>query len=262
MSFRCESCNLNFKSEVNLKRHKITNRHKNNNDKQLSMYTCQCGKKYIHSSSYYRHKKNCRGVTEPINKGIEEQVNELRNTLEEERNRHEKEREEWRAQIALLLENKEKNTTNHIERQHIENQQNIHIHINPFGNENLDYIDDDTYFRCINRVCNSIPAILEKIHFDPEHPENHNVKITNKKLPYASIMDSNSKWKTVLKNDALDSMVYNGFNILDDKYAEFKGLMAEPKQLCFEEFQEKLENQDKELLKTIKTNIELLLLNR
>jgi hypothetical protein len=261
MVYRCESCNLTLKSEVNLCRHQLTARHKNRLDKKKHMHICNCGKKYIHSSSYYRHKKQCQENTLAI-QNIQDQVNELRNTLEEERRQHKKERDEWRAQIALLLENKEKNTTNHIERQHIENQQNIHIHINPFGNENLDYIDDDTYFRCINRVCNSIPAILEKIHFDPEHPENHNVKITNKKLPYASIMDSNSKWKTVLKNDALDSMVYNGFNILDDKYAEFKELIAEPKQLRFEEFQKKLENQDKELLKTIKTNIELLLLNR
>ena len=94
------------------------------------------------------------------------------------------------------------NTTNSHDNSHnkIENQ-NITININAFGNENLEYIDDKAITECISRVYKSIPSLLEKIHFDPEHPENHNIKITNKKLPYASVMGNNKKWKTKKNNN-------------------------------------------------------------
>jgi hypothetical protein len=133
-------------------------------------------------------------------------IDEERERNELERERHELEREEMRAQIALLLEThaSEGNThtsgnqTNNIENQtNIENQNNIenqtnnntiNIHINAFGKENTDYLDDQAIVECIDRIFNSVPAILKRIHFDPDHPENHNIKITNKKLPYASVM--------------------------------------------------------------------------
>ena len=87
--------------------------------------------------------------------------------------------------------------------------------INAFGKENVEYLDDKTIAACIERVYKSIPAILEKIHFDPKHPENHNIKITNKKLPYASY----EKWLqkifmtqhgSIVSDKAFDIMINNG----------------------------------------------------
>ena len=79
-------------------------------------------------------------------------------------------------------------------------------------------LDDKAILACIGRVYKSIPSLLEKIHFDPKHPENHNIRITNKKLPYASVMGNNQKWKTVDRKDAIETMVLNGYNMLDGKY--------------------------------------------
>ena len=191
---------------------------------------------------------------------MEQQFEELKHSIEEERKQHEKEREEMKAQISLLLEKHASSRTTHITN-HIENQQNIHIHINAFGDENIEYLDDRTINDCIHRIYRSVPAILEKIHFDPAHPENHNIRITNKKLPYASIMGDNQKWKTVDKKDAIEKMVYNGYNILEDKYAETKGQLNPMKQQRFEEFKEKFISEDKELMKTLKCDTELLVIN-
>ena len=107
----------------------------------------------------------------------------------------------------------------------------------------------------------SIPSLLEKIHFDPKHPENHNIKITNKKLPYASIMGDNKKWKTVDRKDAIETMVLNGYNMLDEKYAENKEKVPALKQQNFEGFQSKFESEDKELMKQIKTEVDMMVLN-
>ena len=171
------------------------------------------------------------------------------------RSQFEKEKEAMQKQIEdLLLSSK----TNHINT-NIGTQ--VNININAFGNENIDYIDDKSILACIDRVYRSIPSLLEKIHFDPEHPENHNIKITNKKLPYASVMGVNQKWKTVDRKDAIDTMVTNGYNLLDEKYTENKDKFTSSKQQRFEGFQSRFETEDKEVIKQIKSEVDILVLN-
>ena len=258
MTHKCEVCNLDFKSNVNLSRHMLTNRHKKQLSNNVTLFKCHCGRSYSHRPSYYRHKKVCL-QSSSVSINVEDEVKELKNTIQQEREQHEKERDELRAQIALLLD-KHSGTTNNTT--NIETQNNtINIHINAFGQENIDYLDEKAIVSCINRIYKSVPAILEKIHFDPEHPENHNIKITNKKLPYASVMGDNQKWKTVDKKDAIETMVFNGYNLLDEKYPETKTELSERKQEHFEGFQNKFEEEDKELRKQLKTDVELLVLN-
>jgi hypothetical protein len=186
--------------------------------------------------------------------------------MDELKQAFEKERQEMKTQIAMILDKHAGTITNNIE------TQNINIHINSFGNENTDYIDEKAILACIGRVYKSIPSLLEKIHFDPKHPENHNIKITNKKLPYASVMGNNQKWKTVDRKDAIETMVLNGYNILDEKYTENKekillsrSTLCHPwplsKQQNFESFQSKFESEDKDLLKQIKTEVDMMVLN-
>jgi hypothetical protein len=238
----------------------LTKRHQKQASCEATKYKCDCGKSYSHRPSYYRHKKTCKYKPEEI-LNIESQVEQLKTTINEERRSYQKELDEMKAHLAILLENAGKTTHNnhHIDTQNIENQQNIHIHINAFGKENIDYIDDKAIVDCIDRVYKSVPALLEKIHFDPKHPENHNIKITNKKLPYASIMGDNRKWKTVDKKDAIEKMVHKGYDLLEDSYIEKKNVIN--KRERFEEFKEKFESEDKDLMKTLKIETELLVLN-
>lgn len=258
----CDICDISFKSKKGLTNHLKTQKHlRLVNDNINRRFYCGCGKWYLHRQSLNNHHKSCQSGGSLI--PIEDQVAEIKQTMAEQNEKHKRESDELRAQIALLLEqNIAANHTNqHIETQNIENQQNIHIHINAFGKENIDYIDESTIVACIGRIYKSVPAIIEKIHFDPDHPENHNIKITNKKLPYASVMGDNQKWKTVDKKDAIESMVYSGYNFLDEKYPNTKLLVSERKQNHFEGFQEKFKEEDKELRKQLKTDVELLVLN-
>ena len=69
------------------------------------------------------------------------------------------------------------------------NTNTYNIVINPFGKENTSYISEDYVRNLINDgPYNSIPKLLKYIHFHPEHKENHNIKIPNKKQPYAQII--------------------------------------------------------------------------
>ena len=269
---RCNSCNVAFTSKKGLHQHMKGKRHTDriNGTSPILDYSCACGKTYSHRQSLHVHKTSC---TLQSSQSVKEIIEDLKNTVLEERKIHQLEREQYqkdqnelKTQISLLLDKHmqpaQNNTTStNCNNTNIETQ-NIHIiNINAFGNENTDYLDDKSILACIDRVYRSIPSLLEKIHFDPEHPENHNIKITNKKLPYASVMGNNQKWKTIDRKDAIDTMVSNGYNILDEKYAENKDKLSTSKQQRFEGFLSRFEAEDKEVLKKIKSDVELLVLN-
>ena len=63
----------------------------------------------------------------------------------------------------------------------------------------------------------AIQKIIKNIHFHPHHPENHNVKITNKKQPYALVWNDKI-WETRNKKDVVDDLLDKGYNILDNIY--------------------------------------------
>jgi hypothetical protein len=260
----CLQCDISFRTEKSLQTHFSTKRHRNKMIKTSAssdFICCSCGNSYSCRQSLHIHRKSCSD--NHITTSVTDQIEQLQNTVMEERKQHQLERDELRAQIALLLDkystgnttNSHNNSNNKIE------NQNITININAFGNENLDYIDDKAITECISRVYKSIPSLLEKIHFDPEHPENHNIKITNKKLPYASVMGNNKKWKTIDRKDAIETMVVNGYNILDEKYTDTKDNLPLRKQQNFEGFQNKFESDDKELMKQLKTEVDMMILN-
>ena len=61
----------------------------------------------------------------------------------------------------------------------------------------------------------SIPKLIKKIHFNPNHPENHNVRIRDKKLKFAEIRENN-KWKYKHKKAVLDDLVDFGYVTLEE----------------------------------------------
>ena len=253
---RCETCNSDFKNEACYKKHLNTSRHiLRSSDSAFIPISCICGKVYSYQRSLNAHHKNCVQYVDSKT----ETENELRDKL----NLYEKKQEELEAKIAMLLErnNASTTTTNTNSNNTNSNNQNITININAFGHENTDYLDEKTILSCIDRVYKSIPSLLEKLHFDPKHPENHNIKITNKKLPYASVMSNNQKWKTVDRKDAVKSMVRKGYNLLDDTYADNKKKFSSLKQQNFEGFQSKYESEDKDLVRQLKTDVEMMVLN-
>ena len=278
---RCNCCNVEFATKKGLHQHTKGKGHINRVNGTVpknAKYKCNCGKTYSYRQSLHVHKMTCAVPTT----SVVDMIEKLQNTVQEERRQRQlereeslkereeslkereeylKEREELRTQISLLIDKQATTSTNCNNTNIIETQQNITININAFGNENTDYLDDKAILACVGRVYKSIPSLLEKIHFDPKHPENHNIKISNKKLPYASVMGINQKWKTVDRKDAIETMVINGYNMLDEKYTENKDKIPVFKQQNFEGFQSKFESDDKELMKQLKNDVDMMILN-
>ena len=263
MSFRCETCNLTFTSKYTLNKHLETKKHKRNLASETNEdYTCVCGKIYNSRQNRYVHYKKCDVYKEEKSKETEQSaVDKV-------------ELKQLRAQVIELLEKNadlqerlDKSVTNNITNNNTTNNNTtnnntINININAFGNENLDYLTEKKIIRCLEQVYKSLPALLEKIHFDPNHPENHNIKITNKKLPYASIMGKDKKWQLVKRKDAISKMITNGYSLLDDTYRENRSKFKPQKQTNIEKFKDKFEEQEKNTIKTINDDVELLILNK
>ena len=75
------------------------------------------------------------------------------------------------------------------------NVTNINVHINPHGKENWDYISNENIFQIMKGVRTCIPEMVKNIHFNKEHPENHNIVLPNKK--YAQVKTYNGdNWET------------------------------------------------------------------
>ena len=138
-------------------------------------------------------------------------ITNLKTQLDYEKKLREKDREHiegLKKQVEMLLD-KVGDTYN---------TNTYNIVIKPFGEENTSYITGDIVRKIIkDGPYSSIPKLLEYIHFNPEHKENHNIKITNKKQPYAQIFNG-KKWLLQDKKQTIEDMSDKAFTIINKHY--------------------------------------------
>jgi len=165
----------------------------------------------------------------------------------------EKEKKELKKQVEDLLI---KNTTINNNKT-LNVQQNITI--NSYGKENLDYLTNNYLTGLIYKPFDSVQCLLKTIHFNPKHPENHNIKISNKKQKYANVYNSGN-WEFKKKKDVIENIVDNGYNIIDCYYDEVKDKLEAIRKDRFSNFQLDYDN-DPRLKKTIESDVEMIILN-
>jgi len=231
-----------FSRRQSFLRHIETAKHKRSEN--VIQYVCECGKKYIHKQSLYNHRRTCTSkILEP-----ETASDFYEKKIEDMTAKHEKEKEELRTKIEGLLE--KVGTVN------IENQTN-NIQINYYGCENLEYLTDKFITEMMKIPYQSIPRIIKQIHFHPSHPENHNVKITNKKLPYASVY-KNDKWELENKRNVIEDLMRKGYGVIEDHDQTH---LSGPRLERLSVFKEKFEKEEMDTMKQLYQDTELILLN-
>jgi uncharacterized C2H2 Zn-finger protein len=79
----------------------------------------------------------------------------------------------------------------------------IHNNVNfyAFGNEDYSFISEDKLKSLLNKGFDSVPKLIEYLHFNKNKPENSNVYISNIKDPYIMVFNGN-KCITPLKASA------------------------------------------------------------
>ena len=93
------------------------------------------------------------------------------------------------------------------------------ITINNYGSENLDYITDNKMMELIFPPSQSIVKLSNLIHLNEEHPENHNLAVTNINGKYIHVR-KNNKWVKCFKTNVLPNVITSSYEKLENFYKE------------------------------------------
>ena len=137
-------------------------------------------------------------------------------------------------------------------------QQNIKILA--YDNTDLSHLKNKDYLKCLRRSNFCIPHLIEKIHFNPEKPENHNIYISNLKNNYVMIYNG-EKWMINDRDESIQNLIDDKESIIEQKLEEWieNGKNYPDIMKKFNRYLEKKEN-DK-VLDKIKNEIKLMLFN-
>ena len=206
-----------------------------------------CGKVYSRIDSLNRHINGyCR-----IKKANDAQMEALMERLIkiEENNKELKEDVKKLKEKNSEYKNIINNTQNNIQNQ----TNNITFKINAYGTENTSKITVNDYKRILGRGMNSVPVFVEKLHFDENTPENHNVYISNLRDEYVLMYDG-KKWRLNNRDDALQQLYEDKSDILETKFEELIEQLDESTIKMFNRFL-KIKDDDDEKIKVIKKEL-------
>jgi len=198
-------------------------------------YKCEnCGKEYKSAVGKCKHKKKCLVNPIIIEKNENDKLKNELASVKKEKNKEVIRRKELEKQVEqLILEktqlqeahakviNNDHSNTNNITT--IGRDQNIII-VNNFGEENIEYLLKDENFvkKCIESPINSIHQYLDNVHFNNEHPENKNIKMTNLLGPYMDYIKE-GKWNKIEKNILIPKIINKSIDTVDNiMYADLE----------------------------------------
>ena len=227
----CVTCKKTFKNLRTFTLHMNSESHKKRENNELKLHVCDCGMSFQHQQGLYRHKQSCT---------------------------YQQERRETNSEIDKLLEEKQA-LQEQVKQLQAHNKNNINI--NPFGHETIQYITDDIMEKYVCRVYNGIPMLVKKIHCDPKHPENHNIKMTNHRLPYVKVLNDNNQWVFANKKHTINNLIDKSYLMLETTYEGCRDELPGYSQRNFEQFQTKFIAGDKETMKSLNENVQMVLLN-
>ena len=234
---KCEICIFSSKFKNDLSRHLKTKKHLNNekkivvseenesqctqivgqcaqkntemctNDTQMCTKYCElekielnkncelCGKTFKYRQSMLRHTRLYCKKKKELDK--EENDNkELQEIIKTQTKQINKLLKKNGKQINNTQNNNNSNNTNS------NNTINNTIHINNYGEENLEMLTDEFKERCITRPFYAIIDIIRKIHFNDDYPENKNMRIVNKRDNKIQVL-TDGKWQYRYKDEAV-----------------------------------------------------------
>ena len=264
--FTCNRCGYNTPIKCNLKTHllkkypcqpvlsnidrdillnELTNQKQPSDNKEepesIPKHVCEyCAKSFSKNSNLHRHLKSCKSKNSILN--------ELTQKLKE------KDEEIEKLKSKSANPNITNNTTNNTT---INNQ---FVIINTYGNENLEYITKDYLTSLLKVPFGSIPRLVKQIYCNPNHPENQTVVIPNKKQPYVKVKTSD-KWEYRDRDQTVAEIMDKGYNIIDDHYFDKMEMLKPSERKRFENFKDNFEERDAKLMKQLRKDAELYIIN-
>ena len=99
------------------------------------------------------------------------------------------------------------------------NSQTNNITVNIYGSENIDHIlnDKPRMDRYIQQCYMSIPHMVRDVHFDPQRPDNHTVRMRNCRGKFLEIM-TDKGWRSKMKNEVFNDMILRHSETLEEHF--------------------------------------------
>ena len=253
-NFECEKCKQVFSTRFSLERH---------NQKKLSCstvtkYQCkQCNKyfKYNVTLKEHIHNKSCKVITNTTITNNNQINNDIKNILESNVDISDKVflikifginldnnalnkilllEIPLDTKINLLINNYSNNKTQQTVNNTTTNNTTNNIQFNNFGNENIEYFNENYLKKLINTVssANKVGAqsvflkLSNEIYLNEQHPENQTIKIDNLNNKFCKIKQNN-KWITADKNESLHKIFNRACEIVSMCIMENKDLYKE-----------------------------------
>ncbi len=86
------------------------------------------------------------------------------------------------------------------------NQNNVNIILAPWNNPKLPNDIDRYYRESVKKIFLAVPTLIKYIHFNTEHPENHNICIKNGRNKVAKVYNG-SEWETMDEDHLIQSLI-------------------------------------------------------
>jgi len=219
--YNCEICDKKFKSRSGFTSHTFKN---TCSDME---YQCKlCFNRFKRKDSLSHHKNNtCRVMRERKKEyndilDIKKRLDLLEKELVNKNTQLiEKEKEIKLLQNNIIIKGDQNNINN-----------NIHLHINPHGRENIDNIDFEEIVKMIVSLTNTddlnlmIPNMIKKVNIETK--ENRNVYLPNIRANYGLILEDNT-WNIKKIEPLLNDLVFDNVDRLDNFINNHEKLFVE-----------------------------------
>lgn len=199
------------------------------------IYTCQrCGYITEYSSNYKKHinaKKICSPLLSDISK--EQLLSDLSDMQNDKNYMCDRCNKKYKTTETLRIHKKTCSSNSSHPTQIINNninttnnnnnniQVNIQINapnnipnIREFLSENMEYITDEFILRCAKKLDNGLIELIKNVRFNPEYPENMNIKLHTKRDKTLYVF-KNNRWEICDGNTTLESMIIQGARIIN-----------------------------------------------
>lgn len=171
--------------------------------KEACTFECEiCKNQYASSDSLRVHSKKCRDK----NPEYEYELDNIKNTIST-----------LMTKVASLEADKQ-----NIVIGAVNTQNNINISlgsstpISSFLRENVEYLDDEYFMTCAKRLDTGLIDLIRNIRFNPQHPENMNVRMHRIKQKTLCVF-KNNRWEICDAKWTLEEMIVHGARILYQK---------------------------------------------